>query len=89
MTNSKATTSATLPVCMAPMKNARVRVRANRLSTQAGMRRAPNSLSEARPSRIGPSKPASSKAVGTMAAPTLPTDGICSKTITGPHRRMA
>ncbi|MNV80511.1 hypothetical protein D3C71_1741200 [compost metagenome] len=89
MTNSSATTSSTLPVCRAPMKNARDTVSANRLITQAGMRRAPNSLSEARPIRIGPSNPASSNAVGMIAAPTLPTEGICSKTITGPHSRIA
>ena len=89
MTNSKATTSATLPLCIAAMKPARVTVSSTRLITQAGMRRAPNSLSEARPMMIGPSNPASSKAVGMIAAPTLPTVGICSKTITGPQSRMA
>ena len=78
MTNSKAITSNTLPVCNAPMNNASDTVSASRLRTQAGMRRAPNSLSDARPIMIGPSSPASSNAVGTMAAPTLPTDGICS-----------
>ncbi|MNZ32439.1 hypothetical protein D3C78_497660 [compost metagenome] len=89
MTNSKATTSATLPLCIAPMNSASTTVSTIRLITQAGMRRAPKSLSDARPIMIGPSRPASSKAVGMIAAPTLPTEGICSKTITGPHSRMA
>ncbi|MCY1438748.1 hypothetical protein D9M71_549610 [compost metagenome] len=89
MTNSRAITIIALPVCSAGRNNARATVRANRLMTQAGMRRAPNSLSDARPMRIGPSRPASSKAVGMIAAPTLPTDGMRSYTITGPQRRMA
>ncbi|MNP72005.1 hypothetical protein D3C76_1684680 [compost metagenome] len=89
MTNSKATTRITLPVLSAAMNSPRVTVSTTRLITQAGIRRAPNSLSEARPIMIGPSSPASSKAVGMIAAPTLPTEGICSKTITGPHSKMA
>ncbi|MNN31341.1 hypothetical protein D3C81_1450280 [compost metagenome] len=89
MTNSSATTSSTLPVCNAAINSASVTVNANRLNTQAGIRRAPKSLSEARPMRIGPSNPASSNEVGMIAAPTLPTLGICSKTITGPHNRIA
>ncbi|MNC73836.1 hypothetical protein D3C75_1251000 [compost metagenome] len=80
---------AMLPLCMAAMNAARATVSSTRLITQAGMRRAPNSLSEARPMMIGPSSPASSKAVGMIAAPTLPTEGICSKTITGPHSKIA
>ncbi|MNN97269.1 hypothetical protein D3C81_2164080 [compost metagenome] len=63
---------------MAGTNSARQAVRAIRLITQAGMRRAPKILSEARPMRIGPSRPAISKEVGRIAAPTLPSDGMRS-----------
>ncbi len=76
--NSRPTTRYRLPLCIAGTNNARLTVSAARLSTQAGMRRAPNSLSEARPMRIGPASPATSKAEGTMAEATLPISGMRS-----------
>lgn len=76
--NSRPTTIGMLPVVIAGTNSARQTVSASRLITQAGMRRAPNSLSEAKPIRIGPSRPATSKAVGTIAAPTLPSAGMRS-----------
>ena len=76
--NSRPTTRYRLPLCIAGTNSPRHRVSATRLMTQAGMRRAPNQRSEAMPMRMGPTRPATSKAVGTMAEATLPTAGMRS-----------
>ncbi|MNN46949.1 hypothetical protein D3C81_1613510 [compost metagenome] len=63
---------------MAGTNSPREMVRTTRLSTQAGIRRAPKYLSDAKPMRMGPTSPASSNAVGTMAEATLPISGMRS-----------